>query len=387
MKSYSDEDVYGRLGVRKIINAVGCMTRLGGSRLAPEVTAAMNQAAASFIDLDELLARSGAYVAGLIGVEAAYITSGASAGLVLATAACVAGDNPARIARLPDTRGLSNKVAVHRSHRNGFDQAVRQVGVEFVEFGYVNETCPWQLDAALDDQTAAVLYVVNASYRGTSLPIEEVVEIAHSHGVPVIVDAASDLPPVSNLHRFNDLGADLVVFSGGKDIEGPQSSGLILGQHDLIRKCALNANPNYGIGRPMKVCKEEIVGLVVALERYLAQDREAEDARWEGVVAYWVETLGTLPGVQAWRVCPVLVPPGLSPITIPRAYVRWDANLIDVTIDEVVRELYEGNPRVAVDVDRARNALVLMGEVLTPGEEQIVAERIRGLLTAHGFPS
>jgi uncharacterized pyridoxal phosphate-dependent enzyme len=381
------DDVYDRLGVRKIINAFGSETHLGGSRLAPEVTAAMAQAATSFVDLRELLAKSGDYVAELIGVEAAYITSGAAAGLVLATAACVAGDDPARIARLPDTREMPNRVAVHRAHRNNFDQAVRQVGVELVEFGYMNETRPWQLEAALDDQTAAVLYVVEMSYLGTSLSLEKVVEIAHGHGIPVIVDAAPDLPPVSNLHHFNDLCADLVVFSGGKDIEGPQSSGLILGRRDLIRKCALNGSPNYSIGRPMKVCKEEIIGLVVALERYLAQDREAEDAQWEAIMAYWVETLGALPGVHAWRVCPVPVPPGLSPITIPRAYVGWDANAVNLTVDEAMQELYEGDPRVAVDVDSTRNALVLLGEVLAPGEEQVVAQRISELLSAHKVPS
>jgi len=294
---------------------------------------------------------------------------------VLTTAACVAGDDPAYIQRLPDTRGMRNHVAAHRSHRNGYDQAVRQVGVELVEFGWIKETFPWQLEAALDDQTAAVVYFVEFAGRG-SLPLETVIEIAHHRGVCVIVDAAAELPPVSNLRHFNVLGADLVVFSGGKDIAGPQSSGLILGRQDLVRACALNANPNYSIGRPMKAGKEEIVGLVAALERYLAQDWEAEDTCWEAQVAYLVEALGALPGVRARRVCPV--PPGIQPVTIPRAYVEWDADVVHLTVEEAVRRLCDGAPPIAVG--STQDALALNPQTLAPGEEQVVAERIMALL-------
>lgn len=375
MASIPIENIYDRLGVSKLINAHGTLTRLGGSRIAPEVTAAMAQAARHFVDLNELLVKSGEHVAKLIGVEAAYITSGAAAGLVLSTAACVAGDDPARIHRLPDTAGMPNRVAVHRNHRNGYDHAVRQVGVELVEFGWIKETFPWQLEAALDERTVAVVYFVEFAGRG-SLPLEAVVEIAHRQGVPVIVDAAAEIPPVGNLHHFNDLGADLVVFSGGKDIKGPQSSGLILGRRDLIAACALNSNPNYSIGRPMKAGKEEIVGLVTALERYLAQDREAEDGRWEGQVATWVETLGALPGVNARRVCPV--PPGVQPATIPRAYVAWDVTAVGLTIEEAVRKLRQGDPAVAVG--STAEALVLNPQMLAIGEEKVVAERIVALL-------
>ena len=377
MAETPEQDIYDRLGVRKRINAHGTLTRLGGSRMAPEVIAAMAEATRHFVDLDELLSKSGAYVAERIGVEAAYIAAGAAAGLVLATAACVAGDNPAYVERLPDTRGMRNRIAVQRSHRNGYDQAVRQVGVELVEFGWIKETFPWQLEAALDEQTAAVVYFVEFGGRG-SLPLEEVIEIAHRRGVCVIVDAAAELPPVSNLRHLNALGADLVVFSGGKDIAGPQSSGLILGRRDLIRACALNANPNYSIGRPMKAGKEEIAGLVVALERYLAQDRAAEDARWEAQVAYLVEALGGLPGVRARRVCPV--PPGVQPVTVPRAYVEWDAHVVHLTVEEALRRLYDGDPPIAVG--HTQDALVLNPHTLAPGEEQVVAGRITQVLTA-----
>jgi L-seryl-tRNA(Ser) seleniumtransferase len=372
------QDIYERLGVRKLINAHGTLTRLGGSRMAPEVTAAMAEAACHFVDLDDLLCKSGQHVAELVGVEAAYITAGAAAGLVLSTAACVAGEDRVCIQRLPDTRGMPSRVAVHRNHRNGYDQAVRQVGVELVEFGWAEETFSWQLEAALNDQVAAVVYFAGFAGRG-SLPLATVVEIAHRYERPVIVDAAAELPPVRNLRYFNELGADLVVFSGGKDIEGPQSSGLILGRQDLIEACALNANPNYSIGRPMKAGKEEIVGLVVALERYLAQDRGAEDARWEAQVAYLVETLGALPGIDTRRVCPV--PSGIQPVTIPRAYVEWDASALNLGVEEAVRELRADEQPIAVGSTEI--GLVLNPQELAPGEEKVVSRCIAELVRAH----
>jgi len=378
MGASGEQDIYERLGVHKLINAHGTLTRLGGSRMAPEVTAAMAEAARHFVDLDDLLCKSGQHVAELVGVEAAYITAGAAAGLVLSTAACVAGEDRVCIQRLPDTRGMANQVAVHRNHRNGYDQAVRQVGVELVEFGWAEETFSWQLEAVLNDQVAAMVYFAGFADRG-SLPLATVVEIAHRYGKPVIVDAAAELPPVRNLRYFNELGADLVVFSGGKDIEGPQSSGLILGRRDLIQACALNANPNYSIGRPMKAGKEEIVGLVVALERYLVQDRGAEDARWEDQVAYLVETLGALPGIDTRRVCPV--PPGIQPVTIPRAYVEWDASALNLGVEEAVRELRAGEQPIAVGSTGV--GLVLNPQELAPGEEEIVGQRIAELVRAH----
>ncbi|MCC7355295.1 MAG: aminotransferase class V-fold PLP-dependent enzyme [Anaerolineae bacterium] len=375
MTGNSTQDVYDRLGVRKLINAQGTLTRLGSSRMAPEVTGAMAEAARHFVDLEELLVKSGEAVARMLGVEAAYISCGAAAGLALSTAACVAGDDPARIQRLPDTRGMRNKVATHRLHRNGYDQAIRQVGVELVEFGWISQTHPWQLEDAIDEQTAAVAYFVDYADHGGSLPLETVLEIAHRRGLPVIVDAAAEIPPLRNLHHFNDLGSDLVVFSGGKDIGGPQSSGLILGRKDLIRKCALNGNPNWSVGRSMKAGKEEIVGLVVALERYLAQDEAAEAACWEEQVAWLVKTLGALAGVHARRVCPV--PGFIRPNTIPRAYVGWD-DRYDLTVPQAVQALRMGNPAIAVGSDG--NELVLHPQPLASGEERIVAECIGALL-------
>jgi len=372
------QDIYGRLGVRKLLNAEGTVTALGGCRMEPEVTMAMAEASRHFVDMHELLAKSGDHVAKLLGVEAALIAAGAAAGLVLATAACVAGNDPAKAQRLPDTHGMPNRVALHRCHRNGYDQALRQVGVELVEFGWIKETYPWQLEAAIDEVTAAVAYFVEFSERG-SLPLETVIQIAHSRGVPVIVDAAAELPPVQNLRHFTDLGADLVVFSGGKEIKGPQSSGLILGQRDLIEACALHTSPNYSIGRSMKVGKEEIVGLVVALDRYLAQDRRAVDDQWETQVAYLIDRLGGLPGVSAQRVYPV--GPGRRPGTIPRAVIQWDAAALSLTVQQAVHSLYAGDPPIAVG--STKDALVLNPQTLEADEVTIVADRVHELLHSY----
>jgi uncharacterized pyridoxal phosphate-dependent enzyme len=370
-------DLYDRLGVRKLINAEGTVTALGGCRMEPEVVAAMAEATRHFVDMHELLAKTGAHVAALIGVEAALITDGAAAGLALATAACIAGDDPAVVQRLPDTTGLPNRVAVHRCHRNGYDQALRQAGAELVEFGWIKETESNHLEAAIDDRTAAVAYFMEFSERG-SLPLRTVIEIAHRHGVPVIVDAAAELPPVSNLGHFVDLGADLVVFSGGKDIKGPQGSGLLVGRWDLVAMCARHACPYYSIGRSMKTGKEEVIGFVVALERYLAQDRDAEDAQWEAQVAYLIDSLAPVPGVNARRAFPV--GPGRRPRSIPRAVVELDAAVVGLTAPEAARRLYAGTPPVAVG--QMEGALVLNPQTLDVGEEKIVAEALVDLLSA-----
>ena len=371
-------DLYDRLRVRKLINAHGTLTRLGGSLMAPRVLAAMNAAAQHWVDLPDLLVKSGAYVAELLGVEAALITSGAAAGLVLSTAACVTGNDLALVQALPHRLGERCKVVMPKCHRNGYDQAVRQVGVDLVEFGYIKESWPWQLEAALDAHTAAVAYFLEFAEVGGSLPLEQVIAIAHARGVPVIVDASAEIPPRRNLRAFIDIGADLVVFSGGKDMGGPQSSGLILGRRDLIEACRLNGNPHYSIGRAMKAGKEEIAGLVAALEDYLREDEAAEMARWEAQARYLAGALSAVPGVCAQRV--LLSGPGIRPVTVPRATVSWAASALGLTLAEAARQLLDGEPPIAVGL--AGEALLLNVQTLEKGQETIVAQRLIEVLTA-----
>lgn len=368
--------IYRTLGIRELINAEGTITRLGGCVMDPAVVHAMAEAAKSFVDLNQLLAKAGRHVAGLLGVDAAYLTAGAAAGLTLSTAACITGADPAKIRRLPDL-GLieKNEVLIQKSHRNGYDHAVRQAGVKVVEFGLIKETYTWEMQAAISEKTAAIVHFLEFDNH-RNLPLSEVIAIAKEEKIPVIVDAAAELPPADNLSRYFHMGADLTVFSGGKDIGGPQSSGLIVGRADLIACCALNANPNYSIGRAMKAGKEEVAGLVTALELYLQQDFAAEEQMWEDMVAYMVRSLADVPGLQARRVSPS--EPGVQPNWIPRMYLDWDEKGIPLDRDEVKSRLLQPDPGIAVGT--TSTGLFVNPQTLVAGQEKIVARRLRDVL-------
>lgn len=368
-------DIYDKLGIRKLINAEGTLTSLGGSVMDPAVLDSMAEASTCFLNLNHLLEKSGQYIADLLGVEGAYITSGAAAGLVLSTAACITGSDPAKISQLPDLRGLRNEVLIQKSHRNGYDHAVRQVGTTVVEFGMIKETHAWEMRAAITERTAAVVYFLEfENYR--NLPLTDVITIAKEAEIPVIVDAAAELPPVENLSRFFHMGADLTVFSGGKHIGGPQSSGLIVGRRELIDSCKLNANPHYSIGRAMKVGKEEIAGLVTALERYLKKDFAAEERMWEDMVAFIVEALADVAGLHARRVCPG--EPGIQPNWIPRVHLDWDEQIIPLSRSSAKARLRDGEPAIAVGT--SSTGLFVNPQTLAPGQEKIIAERLREVL-------
>jgi len=370
-------DIYDKLGIKKLINAEGTLTRMGGSVMDPGVMEEMIEASKYFVDLNELLEKAGEYVANLLGVEASYITSGAAAGLTLSTAACMTGTDPAKIRQLPGMQGLKNEVLIQKSHRNGYDHAVRQAGVTLVEFGLIKETYPWELRAAISDRTAAIVHFLEFE-SNRNLALSEVIPIAKEMGVPLIVDAAAELPPVENLSRFFHMGADLTVFSGGKDICGPQSSGLVVGCRDLIDACALNANPNYSIGRAMKVGKEEIAGMITALERYLTQDFVAEEKLWEDMVATIVNTLADIPGLDARRVSPA--EPGVQPNWIPRVYLDWQMETIPLSSSEVKSLLRQGEPGIAVGT--TSTGLFVNPQTLKPGQEKITATALRKLFVS-----
>ena len=365
-------DIYDKLGIKKLINAEGTLTRLGGSVMDPGVMEEMIEASKYFVDLNELLEKAGEYIANLLGVEASYITSGAAAGLTLSTAACITGTNPAKIRQLPVMQGLKNEVLIQKSHRNGYDHAVRQAGVTLVEFGLIKETYPWELRAAVSDRTAAIVHFLEFE-NDRNLPLSEVISIAKEMKVPLIVDAAAELPPAENLSRFFHMGVDLTIFSGGKDICGPQSSGLVVGRRDLIDACALNANPNHSIGRAMKVGKEEIAGVIAALELYLKQDFGAEEKMWEDMVAYIVSALSDIPGLNARRVSPA--EPGVQPNWIPRVYLDWDKETIPLCSSKVKSILRQGEPGIAVGT--TSTGLFVNPQTLKPGQEKIIANALR----------
>ena len=371
-----DRDWYGTLGVRRIINGWGTVTRIGGSLMPSEVLDAMADAATAYVDLEELHVRAGEHLAQALDVPAAFVSSGAAAGLALAAAACIAGDDPARTAALPDTAGLPHVIVMHRSHRNRYDQCLRIPGAVIREFGGAGQTDPWELETVLGPDVAAVAYVAEFANARGSLPFDMVARIAADRGLPVIVDAAAELPPVENLWDFVRRGAALVIFSGGKDLRGPQASGLIVGRADLVRGCRANSNPNQRIGRPMKAGKEEIVGLVAAVDRYLALDHGARMARWENTVEAIVGGLEGIPHARARRVCPS--DPGIQPTSIPRAYVDLIPPAPEVSA--VVRALQAGDPSIATG--QFQSSLVINPQTLEDGDERIVVARLREVLEA-----
>lgn len=368
--------IYQELGIRPVINASATLTRLGGSIMPPEVVAAMDEASRHFVDLDELQDKIGKRIALLTRNEAAYVSSGAAGGLVVATAACIAGTDPAAIRQLPDLTGLKDEVIVHKSHRNGYDHAVRQVGAKLVEIGLANSTATWELESAITPQTAAIFWFQAGMTGRGDLPLEEVIAIAERHNVPVVVDAAAQLPPVENLWRFTQMGAALAIFSGGKDLHGPQSSGLVLGRRDLIEACKLNGNPNHSIGRPMKVGKEEMAGALAAVKRYLALDHEARAEQYEQIVADWCVAWNEVPGVNAQRSFP-----NEAGQPLPRAHVTFDADTLGLTCDEVVAQLESGDP--AIRVSRAgKEGIYVNPMTLEPGEEEIVRNRLSEIVSS-----
>lgn len=297
--------LYTHLGVRRVINAAGTLTRLGGSRMDPDVLAAMATAAGAYVRIEDLQEAAGRVIARVTGAESGYVTSGAAAGLLLGTAACIARDDATIMEAMPDLGAITrNEVVVHRAHRNSYDHAVRGTGARLIEIGAIGHPTPvvtraYDLERVLGPRTAAILWVEMGTPETLGvLSLAETATIAARHGVPVIVDAAASLPPVTNLRRFIDEGAALVCFSGGKAIGGPQASGILAGRADLIRSVALqhqdmdvhpdtwtwrhliadgtiDGPPLQGIGRACKVGREEVVGLLVALERFVAHDHDA----------------------------------------------------------------------------------------------------------------
>lgn len=359
------------LGIRPVINASATLTRLGGSLMPPPVIDAMNAAARSFVDLDELHRRVGQRIAELTHNEAAYVSSGAAAGIALSVAACIAGTDPDLMARFPYLEGVTRReVIVHRSQRNGYDYAARLTGARLVEIG----ATPEDLSAAISERTACVLWFAGAHFAKDALPIEQVVEIAHRRDVPVLVDAAAQIPPIANLWHFTrDLGADAAIFSGGKGLRGPQPSGLVLGRRAIIEGCRANGNPNHAIGRPMKVGKEELAGLLAAVEWSLAQDEPAVIAGYEAAVRRWLEGLAGIPGVTAERGYPSEAgqPHG-------RAIVHIGPPC-PLTRDQVVAALWDGEPRIAV-AKLGDDAIALNPQTLEPGEDEVVLAALRRVL-------
>jgi D-glucosaminate-6-phosphate ammonia-lyase len=372
--------VYDRLGVHPVIHGAGTTTRYGGSLMRPEVIEAMREAAQALVNIDELNEAAGAAIARMLGAEAALATAGSTAGLVLQAAACIAGDDPGRIAQLPDTTGMKNEFVIQRAHRFSYDQAFRVPGGVLVEIGLARRTAPHELERAIGPRTAGVVHLVSpfTSPPGV-LSFGEVCRIAHDRGVPVLVDAASMLPPRDNLFRYLREGADLVVFSGGKGIRGPQSTGILAGRRGLVRAAALNASPNQAIGRAAKTSKEEIVGLVTALELFLAEDEKAEMERYREACAVIVGALADIPGLRA------VVEQDPVNRVLPHAVIYFEPAWTGASGRVVQLALAQGQPHIYVQQGPHQGGYfdeIAVDPInLQPGDAEIVAARLREELT------
>lgn len=381
--------IYRRLGVEPIVNGRSTFTILGGSLMPPEVLEAMRQAAACFVDLTELQEAVGRRLAELTRNEAAFVSGGAAAGLFLSAAACMARGTDDGVLRLADRHRYPRDFVIHRAHRVPYDAVVELAGGRLVEIGPVagadagqgagdagdgvgRSTGPeteQELERAIGPGTAAILYVPKPQLAGEVLPLPTLVDAARRHDVPVIVDAAAQLPPRENLWRFTQEGADLVLFSGGKALRGPASSGLVLGRDAYVRRVAANAAPLHRPGRPMKVGKEDMIGLLAAVESYLAQDEAEESRRFEAMVDHLVRWGRGRDDVTVTR-----EPFGEAGQPTPRAHIQL-ARAEPSYRDGLLASLRRSPPRVDLLADDEVGFYVAP-ETLQQGEEVIIAERL-----------
>ena len=338
--SMNGEEMYGSLGVRRIINASGTTTMWGGSKLRPEVAEVMQKTSNVMVNLGDLNKAAGKVLAEICGAEAGLVVSGSGGGLTMQAAAVIAGSDPANMVRLPDATGMKNEIIIHRSHRFGYDQLYRAAGAKFVEIGDGRRCYPWQLEAAFTENTAAVAYLFAQFVSRRAIPLSKVCEIAHARDVPVIVDAASTLPPRDNLRRFIREGADMVILSGGKGVRGPQGTGILVGRADLIEAAAANAAPNSYLGRSMKVAKEEIMGLVTALRIFDEEDEAAETVRYREKVQQVVDALIEVPGIQ------VSVQHDEWNYLVPTALIEFTTEWNGPSRDDVLEAMATGDPSV-----------------------------------------
>jgi D-glucosaminate-6-phosphate ammonia-lyase len=369
--------IYEELGVTPVINARGNNTVLGGSTPSPRVKAAIERAERYFVDMEQLLARSGEIVAGLLGAEAAYVTPGAAAAMALGTAACITGDDVELMGRLPDTAGLKNKVVIQRAHRYIFDRVPTIVGTKLVEVGDDNGTTAEQLAEALGPDVANVLYPAHLEGRPGTLLLAEVLEIAHGKGVPVLADAAGQVFPLDRFKGYTAMGADLVCF-GAKYIGGPNSSGILCGKKELVDAAAKQgfigfdmATNGKAFGRPLKLDRQEIIAVVVALQEWMAMDHERRLANLDRRLQTIGRQLEGLPGVNLEYLQRVGASPRVLRVSIDSATAKRSAA-------EVNAGLREGSPAIYTGVEP--DALLLNAACLWEGEEEIVAGRLRSLL-------
>ena len=359
--------VYERLGIRPIINGNGTQTTLGGSIMDPETAQAMHDASRTMVVIEELNQKAGEIIAEHTGAESGIVTAGAAAALLVQAAAVIAGLDPERIFRLPDTTELPNEIVIKRSHHSEFTQSWREAGAELVWVGGDDD----EIEAGISEQTVALGFIASRWHPDSFEGLDSMISIAHRYSLPVLVDAAAMLPPAENLRRFIDHGADLVVYSGGKAIRGPQSTGILCGRQELVVAAAANNSPNHAIGRPAKVAREEIVGLVVALERYVQRDHEAEMQTWHDQAQIIADTVSIASGVKAMIVQDDWVRP------VPEVSISFTSQFSGRTAHQIVEDLAKGDPAIIIEASRRADEDIFVNPInLMPGEEELLAQRL-----------
>jgi uncharacterized pyridoxal phosphate-dependent enzyme len=362
-------DYFSELGVRTFINAAGTYTTLTASLMQREVVEAYDYASRKFVPLLELHDKVAERIANLLGAEAAMVTSGAAGALTCGTAACITGMDRKAIQQIPDLTGLKSEVIVQKTHRYGYDHAVRTCGVKLIEIETSEE-----LDRAVNERTAMMLYF-NANEPLGKIKGPEFVALGKKHKIPTFNDAAADVPPVENLTKYIKMGFDLVTFSGGKGIRGPQSAGLLFGRKDLIQAARMNTSPNSdSISRGQKVNKEELLGMMVALETYMARDHKAEWKEWERRVKLIGDSVAGIKSIQTEQWIPEIAN------AVPHLKVRWDQSVVKLTPQDVMKQLREGKPSIEASPATDKENLVIAVWMLEPGEAEVVARRVQAVL-------
>ncbi|MEC9292953.1 MAG: aminotransferase class V-fold PLP-dependent enzyme [Chloroflexota bacterium] len=370
-------EVYKKLGVEPIINAQSWVTALGGSIMRPEVLAAMDEAANAFVDIKKLNRAAGEVVALACGAEQGLVTAGCSAAQVLMVAACMTGQSESNVEQLPDTTGMKNEVVLFKGQRNRYDKAFVTAGAKLVVYGSEEEGTIDELEAAINEKTACVAFVI-MPFAPQGVGLEETIRVAHKRGVPVIVDAAAELPPRANLSKFHKLGADMVAFSGGKGIGGPQSSGLLAGKADLVEAAVMNSlnldSSVAGIGRPMKVSKENIVGLVTAIQLFTDSDEAAEWEGWQLKAQYVAERVQGIDGVQ------VKIEDDPAERQGPQPVLYFEDEFEGPSISEIKEQLENGDPAIFVGGASERAEINIVMVNVQDGEEIVIADRMNEIL-------
>ena len=365
------KNIYESIGVRPLINARGTVTIVGATRILPEVQRAMHEAVRHYVHLDELMDGVSRRLSELTGADWGIVTSGASAAVTLGTAACVTGGDPDKLWRVPDLTGMKDEVIIPAYSRTAYDAAARAVGVKMIEV----ETRE-AMEAALGPRTAMIMVLAGARSESGPLSLAEIASLAKPRSVPILVDAAAQELPVPNPHLVQ--GADLGAYSGGKRLCGPQCAGLLLGRKDLVQAAWITSAPHHGFGRGFKVGREEIMGMLAAVEMWMKRDHERERRLWASWVEHIAQRLKTIPGVTA-----EVGSRGAS------LRVQWDTSRIPLTGEDVEQLLWDGNPRIAVSgagsflpfPPNLEPNISINPSNLEAGEERIIADRVFAVLS------